>query len=1048
MRLRHIARIAACLAPVSAAVAQQVRGTIRDSASSLPVPGAVVVALDSTGGVVGRNIADGAGRYLVVVRAPATQLQVVRIGYRPRTLSLQAADLNTFDIALTAIPTLLEHVRVIADRSQCPARNDAAETLALVDQARAGLLATIVAREANPAEVTRLAYERVLDANGIRTVSQSVRMEQADRATVSFNAAQTAIDFTQRGFASDSGPNRTFYGPDADVLLDDGFASGYCYRIGDADREHPNLIALAFSPSGRRRGRVDIDGALWVDTVARKLSHVEFRYLGLDNVSEGFGSGGRVSFREVSPGITLIDRWSLRLIGQAGDSTGSGARTYQISEIGGELAAASWPDGRTWSAPLGALRLTAVTSSNAPAAGAVVGLLNTHYTATVDSAGQADFGMLVPGPYSAVVVEPRLAAIGLTLPLDVSFVATRDSIVERRTTVPSVAEFVATLCRAPERRTANAAYLIGRVGTADGRVASDSRWRIARSGEGGWIPVAEGGTTGSSGIFTHCRNVTIGQTVQIQAWRNRESPAVVVRRIDDSVAVVPVIMPSVVTARRGATSAGPVAGIVLDSASGRPEAGAFIELVGTQLTAITDTAGEFRIASVPSGQYTAEIRTQRLDALGAVGRSIVDFSAGAPRATLHVPTMSQLMTAMCGPDTPLSAGMLVGRLQLADSNPPAAGVRLVAEWHEGAPSREATDVTSGARPGRTVWIRTRPDETGTFRLCGVPVGVPLVVRAQVDTALGAAVRPVAVEVDSVARFARLDLRMEPGLTLGAAFAGDVVADSTDDPIAGAEVAFPDLKISVSTNESGGFRINDIPAGTHRVLVRRPGYRPITAQLDFVANQTVDHHIVLGAPTSAAPLDAVNIVEDAGVNATFDENRKLGLGKFVTSSELEAHRGRPLSDALASLPTMAAVAAGGGFVVGRRVPPKLFPRPVAPVVGATSGATDQPARNQCGGGFEADVRCSFTADDLRDQGYYCPQAGERRVACACFAQIWVDGRLMNTQRPTEPFDINVIPVETLIGVEWYASPSQTPARYSSFSSPCGVMALWTRASGGH
>ena len=49
-------------------------------------------------------------------------------------------------------------------------------------------------------------------------------------STRAYSAARSAGAFVQQGFASDSGEDRTFYAPDADVLLDDGFAAGYCFN--------------------------------------------------------------------------------------------------------------------------------------------------------------------------------------------------------------------------------------------------------------------------------------------------------------------------------------------------------------------------------------------------------------------------------------------------------------------------------------------------------------------------------------------------------------------------------------------------------------------------------------------------------------------------------------------------------------------------------------------------------------------------------------------------------------------------------------------------
>ena len=153
----------------------------------------------------------------------------------------------------------------------------------------------------------------------------------------------------------DSAGLHTFLGPDADVLLEDGFATGYCFHLAKADAAHRDQVGLAFAPANPHRGRVDIVGSLWIDTVARALRTIEFRYVGFDNdVVEGFSPGGRVSFKEIPNGVVLIDRWWLRIVGAA-DTTVRDAkngttlhRGFVVREVGGELARATWPDGDTW----------------------------------------------------------------------------------------------------------------------------------------------------------------------------------------------------------------------------------------------------------------------------------------------------------------------------------------------------------------------------------------------------------------------------------------------------------------------------------------------------------------------------------------------------------------------------------------------------------------------------------------------------------------------------------------------------------------------------
>ena len=174
--------------------------------------------------------------------------------------------------------SLLEPVRVIGG-ANCSRRDDSEAAAALLQQARAGLLTTIVAREANPATLITALYERHLDGSGNRVLSQSVRRDSVSQSTVSFHASRTGTDFVRDGFRTDESVGAVYNGTDAEVLLDDGFAAGYCFQIAKPDRARPDQIGLGFAAADRKRGRIDIDGVLWIDTVARALRDIEYRYI-------------------------------------------------------------------------------------------------------------------------------------------------------------------------------------------------------------------------------------------------------------------------------------------------------------------------------------------------------------------------------------------------------------------------------------------------------------------------------------------------------------------------------------------------------------------------------------------------------------------------------------------------------------------------------------------------------------------------------------------------------------------------------------------------
>jgi hypothetical protein len=434
--------------------AQSVRGTVRDSASQQPIAGAVVVATDARGQTVARGITNDRGQFRFSTRENARQLSVKRIGFHPRNVPVPS-DTATVDVALVPLPSLLEPIQV-SDVTKCPKRSDRTVALSLWEQARTALLAAVVGRETNPANMRRLLFDRVVDRSG-KPLSQSVRIDSA-RTDRAFGAALSVAEFLSKGFKGDSGGMDVFYGPDADILLSDEFAAGYCFRIADRDASRSGQIGLAFAPAERSRDRTDIEGTLWIDSVARRIVDIDYAYLGLEPRVLALKPGGRSSFRTMGNGLVLLDHWFIRLVGAAADSTttfrGRTAErvpTLQVREIGGEIARAKWPDGYRWNAPLGIVRGHA-TRDGAPAAGMTVRLEQTDYAAVTDSGGGFQIAELLPGPYVVGVEDERLERVGLTLPSGVSFTALRESMAVVATPIPSLEDYAWGVCRNDPKR--------------------------------------------------------------------------------------------------------------------------------------------------------------------------------------------------------------------------------------------------------------------------------------------------------------------------------------------------------------------------------------------------------------------------------------------------------------------------------------------------------------------------------------------------------------------------------------------------------------------
>ncbi len=452
-----------------------------------------------------------------------------------------------------------------------------------------------------------------------------------------------------------------------------------------------------------------------------------------------------------------------------------------------------------------------------------------------------------------------------------------------------------------------------------------------------------------------------------------------------------------------------VGGVVQDSVTRAPIAGARVTLGGTTSSGVSDARGRFAIGDVLPGEYTLEVRTPSLDSVSAVHQSSVMVTDGATPLELRIPNARQIAGAVCsaGSRKGPGEGIVLGRVSLRGDTLAPRNVPVVAEWADLTLRAEGNAVATD-RAKR--YLETRTDAHGGFRLCGVPINAPLTITAEVDTA---AATPVQLRIPADGRFARTELMLERREGRAATFTGTVVADSTNQPIQGAEVFLPELSKSTLTNDRGAFRLTDIPAGTHRVQVRRVGFGPADTPIEFGAGRTVERRIVLGR---AVTLDSV-IVEAAHRNVLledFEANRKLGLGHFLTRNEISKLEGGQLSGLLEGLP---------GLRLLRGIGSKAYI--LSPVAPGSHGGT----------------------------GVYAPEDFEKRdgVKMACYAQVWLDGMLMNRQvaqgprgeRVTPPFDVNTVPPTQIEAVEWYATPAQTPQKYGGFGSACGVLVIHTR-----
>lgn len=512
-----------CLTAVPALVLAQINGVIADTIGGRRVPGAVVTVLDADRKVIKRALADDSGRFSIDNVGAARHLRIVKIGYRPaeRAVSPPAS----LRVTMERLPSLLEAVRTF-DQPKCPRNATRPAAFGLWEQSRAALLGAVIARSSNSAIVRLVNYHRYMSPRGDEIMLQSV-FHETSRSMRSFEAVYPAPELFRHGFVEPVRPGvMEFHGPDAEVLLDDALIDHYCLELADRKADRPTQVGLRFRPMARQRGRVDLDGTLWIDTLTRTLTDVEFLYMGLESWANRLRPGGTIGFKETSPTTVWIDRWSIRMTG-AGIDNGQPPlpdNSPKIVEGGGELVTARFPDGTEWRGTFGAAALNMVKKDGSPLRGARVLLDSTDYEGVTDSIGRVIIDDLLPGPYHASVWDSTLAVVDTALPGAPRFTAIRGSNVDLLVAVPTLKEFVTQGCIAQDAFAEGSHMVVARIVVVgrDSVPMAHTRWRIeAPAGQvDPLVPngIYGRGETAADGMVYFCTKLTEGKRIVLRAW--------------------------------------------------------------------------------------------------------------------------------------------------------------------------------------------------------------------------------------------------------------------------------------------------------------------------------------------------------------------------------------------------------------------------------------------------------------------------------------------------------------------------------------------------
>jgi len=484
-----VVRVALAIAVfVPAAAAQVVRGTVVDEASLRPVPGVVVVLLDSAGNRLTGVLADEDGRYAIRAAGPGRYgLRVEQIGFRaavPSPVTLRAGEAVELRLVTRPVPVALGAVQVAAS-TPCVARaTDGREVSDVWEEARKALYATDLAQrqELFNARVNR--YVRTLDARTRRVIGYEAK--EAAGVTRNPFVSESAARLSANGFVRQNESETIYFAPDAAVLLSDEFLNDHCFRLRSGTDRRSGLIGLEFEPV-RGRDKADIAGTLWIDRASAELRDLEYSYRRLANLpttvkSEDFG--GRIEFQRMPTGAWIVERWIIRMPvvvdrgpnlqstdavipGLSGPAT-ERARLAAIREEGGEVLETTVSGSRRELAADRATMRGMVFDSTrmAPLADARVFLDGTQFSTQSSADGAFVLENVPPGTYGVAVMHPRFDSLGIRPPAETATLKVGET-ATLTLAGPSAATIIARDCPADERGP-GAAALRGRVHDAGG----------------------------------------------------------------------------------------------------------------------------------------------------------------------------------------------------------------------------------------------------------------------------------------------------------------------------------------------------------------------------------------------------------------------------------------------------------------------------------------------------------------------------------------------------------------------------------------------------
>lgn len=360
-----------------------------------------------------------------------------------------------------------------------------------------------------------------------------------------------------------------------------------------------------------------------------------------------------------------------------------------------------------------------------------------------------------------------------------------------------------------------------------------------------------------------------------------------------------------------------ISGIAFDSVAMKPLNGAIIQLVPANepaklRSATTDTRGSYAFDSVRVGTYLLGFVHPRLDSLGLeIPLMRVDVRTdGEVRAPVAIPSGRTLLRRFCGDSVARdSVGLFMGFVRPAKGDALNGAARVRTQW---------TVISLGSKGiERNAPTHVSPaSAAGAFAICGVPYEGTFTARAFAGSDSSGTVElsippgrllyrdlyvGTATRVASTPDVRGGSAAMSSTLKGNGALRG-VVRSNTGRPVRGARITMWGSGRVDSTNASGQFTMQSLPAGSYTIETRAIGFLPKRAVVDIPDGAEGNAEVALDVyvPT----VDTVRVKANriaTQLEAEFERRKKSGTGYFVDDAQLAKRPPMYIADALRGIP---------------------------------------------------------------------------------------------------------------------------------------------------